>query len=241
MINGFRFLDIDQGTTLDGRITVNPNMFNSGTGVRFLSDFTLEGNGVIRLVTAVGLGDGIRLEGIGRVQVPLTMHGEIAPGLDGVGSMSASSPVTLTGTSSFEAEVAGNLVSDQFASTSTFHADGTLDVSFVDGFNPPLGWAATIVTTGPNGVSGEFAAVNAPQPTDSRLVFRVVYNANQIRVGAFCKADTNLDGSLNIFDIQQFINLYNAQDPAADLAAPFGAFNIFDIQAFVNQYNAGCP
>lgn len=255
VINGFRFLDIDQGTTLNGRITVNPALINAGTGLRFLSDFTLEGNGVIRLahvtttsfvgglagVTAVGLGDGIRLEGIGRVQVPLTMHGEIAPGLDGVGSMSASSPVTLTGTSSFEAEVAGNLVSDQFASTSTFHADGTLDVSFVDGFNPPLGWAATIVTTGPNGVSGEFATVNAPQPTDSRLVFRVVYNTNQIRIGAFCKADTNLDGSLNIFDIQQFINLYNAQDPAADLAAPFGAFNIFDIQAFVNQYNAGCP
>lgn len=255
VINGFRFLDIDQGTTLDGRITINPNMFNSGTGVRFISDFTLEGNGVIRLahvtttstvsalagVTAVGLGDGIRLEGIGRVLVPLTMHGQIAPGLDGVGSMSASSPVTLTGTSSFEAEVSGNMVSDQFASTSTFHADGTLDVSFVQGFNPPLGWSATIVTTGPNGVSGEFATVNAPQPTDSRLAFRVIYNTNQIRVGAFCKADTNLDGSLNIFDIQQFINLYNAQDPAADLAAPFGAFNIFDIQAFVNQYNAGCP
>ncbi len=27
----------------------------------------------------------------------------------------------------------------------------------------------------------------------------------------------------------------------ADLAAPFGSFNIFDLQAYINLYNAGCP
>ncbi len=48
-------------------------------------------------------------------------------------------------------------------------------------------------------------------------------------------------GTLNIFDIQAFIALFNLQDPAADLAEPFGAFNIFDIQEYINRYNAGCP
>ena len=48
-------------------------------------------------------------------------------------------------------------------------------------------------------------------------------------------------GSLNIFDVTQYIALYNAEDPAADLAEPFGAFNVFDITAYIAQYNAGCP
>ena len=48
-------------------------------------------------------------------------------------------------------------------------------------------------------------------------------------------------GVLNIFDIQAFIGLYNAQDAGADLAAPFGVFNIFDLQAYIDLYNQGCP
>ncbi len=48
-------------------------------------------------------------------------------------------------------------------------------------------------------------------------------------------------GTLNIFDIQAYIGLYNAQDDSADLAAPFGVFNIFDLQEYINQYNIGCP
>lgn len=46
-----------------------------------------------------------------------------------------------------------------------------------------------------------------------------------------------LDNVLNIFDYQEFIALYNAQDPRADLAAPFGTYNIFDINAFTAYYN----
>jgi hypothetical protein len=56
-----------------------------------------------------------------------------------------------------------------------------------------------------------------------------------------CTADSNGDGVLNFFDLADFIALYNANDPAADLAAPFGTLNFFDISAFVTAYNAGCP
>jgi hypothetical protein len=38
-----------------------------------------------------------------------------------------------------------------------------------------------------------------------------------------------------------FLAAFNAQDPAADLAAPFGEFNFFDIGRYVNLFNAGCP
>jgi len=56
-----------------------------------------------------------------------------------------------------------------------------------------------------------------------------------------CDADFNKDGLLNFFDISGYIGAFNAQDPAADLAAPFGAFNFFDIAAYISLFNAGCP
>lgn len=57
-----------------------------------------------------------------------------------------------------------------------------------------------------------------------------------------CPADLAAPfGVLNIFDIQAYIALYNAQDAGADLAAPFGTWNIFDIQAYIALYNQGCP
>ena len=251
---GFRTLTIDSGTTNDGSITINPAAIGAGTWLNFASGFTLEGDGLIRLasnsttaaisgepgVVDAALGSGQRLEGIGRIQTPLVVHGVLAPGLS-VGTMSANQPVALSSTSVFEAEVSGDQASDRFVSTSTFHADGTLDVSFVDGFNPPLTWSAEIVTTGANGVTGAFDTVNAPQPADSRLEFRVVYDSNRIRVGAFCKGDANSDGVLNFFDISDFIADYNAGDPAADISPPFGVLNFFDIAEFITRFNTGCP
>ena len=47
-------------------------------------------------------------------------------------------------------------------------------------------------------------------------------------------------GTLNFFDIQAYIALYNVHDPAADFAAPFGLWNFFDVQAFISAFNAGC-
>lgn len=56
-----------------------------------------------------------------------------------------------------------------------------------------------------------------------------------------CVADFNGDGFVNFFDISAFIAAFNAQNPAADLAPPFGVFNFFDISTFIAAYNAGCP
>lgn len=56
-----------------------------------------------------------------------------------------------------------------------------------------------------------------------------------------CPADITKDGIVNFFDIQAFVGLFNAHDPAADLAAPFGEWNFFDITAYVASYSQGCP
>lgn len=56
-----------------------------------------------------------------------------------------------------------------------------------------------------------------------------------------CTADFNNDGVLNFFDISAYLAAFNAQDPGADLAPPFGVLNFFDLAEYLNLFNAGCP
>ncbi|MBL4591541.1 MAG: hypothetical protein JKY96_06230 [Phycisphaerales bacterium] len=56
-----------------------------------------------------------------------------------------------------------------------------------------------------------------------------------------CPADITGEGNLNLQDVFAYLGLFNAQDPAADLAAPFGVFNLQDVFAYLNLFNEGCP
>lgn len=63
-------------------------------------------------------------------------------------------------------------------------------------------------------------------------------------IGSFdvrCFPDQNGDGLINFFDMSAYIALYDAGDPQADIAKPFGALNFFDLSEFVARFNAGCP
>ncbi|MCC5823669.1 MAG: serine hydrolase [Phycisphaerales bacterium] len=68
-----------------------------------------------------------------------------------------------------------------------------------------------------------------------------ISNSARLVVTPGCVADFDGNGVLNFFDFAAFIAAYNAQDPAADLAPPFGVWNFFDVAAFIDAYNAGCP
>jgi len=59
--------------------------------------------------------------------------------------------------------------------------------------------------------------------------------------GTTCLADFNNSGSVNFFDVADFITAFNNQDPAADIAAPFGAWNFFDVSDYITAFNVGCP
>lgn len=62
-----------------------------------------------------------------------------------------------------------------------------------------------------------------------------------LTVSQSCQADLSGNGTLDFFDITEFISLYNAGDLSADLAAPFGTLNFFDVSAYIALYNTGCP
>ncbi len=57
---------------------------------------------------------------------------------------------------------------------------------------------------------------------------------------AGCRADINGDGSLNFFDISDFLTAFSVMDPIADFTGD-GAFNFFDISTFLSEFAAGCP
>lgn len=113
-------------------------------------------------------------------------------------------------------------------------------------FVPQTGDEFTILTA-LNGVSGSFANTPTTVAGGLEYTWSVIYQPNAVVVRlesvapAVCDADINADGLLNFFDMAAFVALYNARDPAADLAGPFGTWNFFDLAAYVNIYTAGCP
>lgn len=56
-----------------------------------------------------------------------------------------------------------------------------------------------------------------------------------------CQGDFNGDGVINYFDVVDFIQAYLNEDPAADIAPPFGVWNFLDIQMFIVRIRVGCP
>tara|TARA_R110000782_G_scaffold19140_9_gene52305 strand:- start:2760 stop:5918 length:3159 start_codon:yes stop_codon:yes gene_type:complete len=238
--------------TNHGTLAINPNNGGAVTNLVIDESLTLDGTGTVHLggitVRSQIIGDPAdtltqgpdhTISGIGRILIPLTNHGTIAPG-SSVGRLESFEPIGFTDTAVLDVEVRADEDADLIDSSSTFHADGTLRVTYIDGFDPTAYWGASIVTADA-GVTGRFDAIDAPVPADDRLAVRVRYLPDEIRIGAVCKPDINFDGQLNFFDISAFIALYNVQDPDADVSAPFGVWNFFDIAAYIGQYNTGCP
>jgi choice-of-anchor B domain-containing protein len=58
--------------------------------------------------------------------------------------------------------------------------------------------------------------------------------------GPVCEADRNGDGTLDFFDVQDYLSSFAAQDPSADLTGD-GVFDFFDVQSFLQLFSAGCP
>lgn len=235
--NGRIFLGIPNGTW-SGDLIFETSMTIQGEGAIVLPHTygpSIEGtSGVV-----AALGPGQRLEGIGIVNVPLTAHGPVAPGLDGVGMLLANVPFTFSPTATLEIEV-GPVSTDHFW-TREVHLDGTLDIRFIDGFSPGTPYWHRTFMSAANHTTGAFHTINGPDLPDPRLEYRVTYAHPYFTVGTYCKADINADQQLNFFDVSTFINIFNAGDPVADIAAPFGTVNFFDLSAYINRFNAGCP
>ncbi len=62
---------------------------------------------------------------------------------------------------------------------------------------------------------------------------------NRLDIGAYCPADFNKDGAINILDYLSFMNAFAAADPQADFNHN-GILDVLDFIAFQNAAAAGC-
>lgn len=242
-------LEIVGTVTNHGTISINYQNGGFATSLTTTTPATIDGIGDVILagstsrsqITGVGitLGAGQTLRGYGQVNGPLTLHGTLAPGFS-VGEIEASAPITLSNTSTYEVEVSGPTTHDTIDSSSTFHADGTLDLSLLDGFVPTTAFVATIVTADA-GVTGTFDTLVAPPPPlDPRLTYKIGYFDTEIRVGAVCDSDVDFNGELDFFDVSLFLSLFAQQDPSVDYNND-SQFDFFDVSLFLSTFGAGCP
>ncbi|MFK7760148.1 MAG: GC-type dockerin domain-anchored protein [Phycisphaerales bacterium] len=68
----------------------------------------------------------------------------------------------------------------------------------------------------------------------------VTSNSMHDYIGSACAADVNGDGSLNFFDVSDFLMKFQTGDLSADFNDD-GLLNFLDVSAFLNAYGAGCP
>ncbi len=77
-------------------------------------------------------------------------------------------------------------------------------------------------------------------PTSTGVFFVDDVQVDDQQLGPSCPPDLNGDGVLDFFDIQTFLNAYDAQDPIADFNSD-GIFDFFDVQIYLGLFGAGCP
>ncbi|MCC5823113.1 MAG: hypothetical protein LAT64_10080 [Phycisphaerales bacterium] len=113
-------------------------------------------------------------------------------------------------------------------------------------------WAMGPVIVGPlaPGAEGTVSLVIEPPLSEPAGSFTLLVSARSLRDGGtrsaaevgvtvLCGADFNADGGVDFFDIQDFLQAYLGQDPAADFTGD-GSFDFFDVQAFLAAFAAGC-
>jgi len=108
----------------------------------------------------------------------------------------------------------------------TINADGSFFYQADPGFSGTDSFTYRSVTSIPN----------VPDPVYSNAATVIVI----ITESTCGPADFTGDGSLDIFDVFAFLDVFNASDPTADFTND-GVLDIFDVFAFLDAFNTGCP
>ncbi len=250
---------VDLATSLinNGTVVINPdaNIFNGV--LRFTTGTSIDGNGEIILVANnndddaqivnngpdATLGSGQTIRGSGLLTGNMTVDGTIDPeGSLRAISHNGVSTLTLSGNSTARFDLSGTAANtfDRIKSVSTVSIEGGHCVVTIDPSYTPLPGDSWDIVTGST-VSGRFNSYDLPVSAVAGYSYRVFYQPDRAFVRLTCGSDFDGDGTLNFFDVSGFLADYNAQDPRADVAAPFGVWNFFDISAFLGAYSTGCP
>ncbi|MBA3482633.1 MAG: autotransporter-associated beta strand repeat-containing protein, partial [Pirellulales bacterium] len=184
---------------------------NAYTGLTTVNEGTLIINGSIAGHAVVK--NGGTLKGTGSMGTPtVEMGGVFAPGTS-PGTITVGGLNLLSG-STLEYEL-GATTRDRIVVTNNGNVTlgGVLNLSLLDGFNPPLGQAFTLFEGAVGTITGTFSAVNAP--TFNGHTLNVLYGANQVTLqvgeaGSILAADFDEDGSVNGADLARWRTNFGA-------------------------------
>jgi hypothetical protein len=112
---------------------------------------------------------------------------------------------------------------------------GEFEAVYVGGYVPALFDSIRFISGSP--VTGAFSTLTLPfEDPDPDVKTLLVYSGTDVRLLHTSTADVNNDGTLDLFDFLEFVNLFNAQDPEADFTGD-GVFDLFDFLKFINVFN----
>jgi outer membrane protein assembly factor BamB len=117
-------------------------------------------------------------------------------------------------------------------------------VNYAGTFTVPNNAAAALELNGMLYVGGSDGSLLEVDP-DNGAVLRTfdigtpIHAITPVNGIVACPADYNVTGTVDIFDVLTFIELYQAGLPAADTNGD-GVHDIFDVTTFIDLYTAGC-
>ncbi len=177
--------------------------------------------------------------------------GLVAPGLS-VGTLSVTGRYTQGTDGRLRVELASASSHDRLLITGAAALGGTLAISLLDGFDPPIGQSFVILTFDSH--TGTFETVTGKVAGPGK-VFRIAYNPTDVTlvVEPGVPADFDADGDVDLTDFQAFQGCFNGPNrPYAQpncAASDFDADNdvdLSDFQVFQACFNgpnrpAACP
>lgn len=118
-------------------------------------------------------------------------------------------------------------------------------VNYSGTFDTPHVPTAVLAHAGRLYVGGQDGMVHEMDPADGTILrsFNLFVEVRGIAptTGLIsCPADYDISGSLNFFDVAQFMDLFAARLPAGDFNGD-GLYDFFDVQSFLSVFNSGCP
>lgn len=232
------------GFTTDGEIDVSFGnlILSDSNGVGLGALTTLRNNSTLTCPSAINLGVTPTLDvlqGQGFVSGTVSCTGVLRPGVlggDETGQLTLLSSLafnsgTLKG--QLHLDLAGTAAADRDRVTATgpITADGTIEVRLINGFAPPNGFSAAVLSSTAS-VTGAFVTEILPPK------FHVEYGAKDVFV-VFCAADFDNDGFITGEDFDQYVAAFEAGDIAADFDGDeFVTGDDFD--GFVAAFEPGC-
>ena len=237
---GFSFGTMDVFGDIDNQMT-GTIVVTGNSQATFYDDVI--NNGEFRVSsgsTAVVFGDFSGTNGVtGGGEVFL--EGDLRPG-NSPAQAFFESDVVLTFNSNTEMELGGTEIGTEYDSidvTGTFEIDGDLNVALIDGFKPLAGDTFELIRA--DILDGSFRNISLPK-LDPGLRWQIEQDGTrlQVTVAAIIFGDVNLDGVVNLLDIDPFINrlstgTYQAE---ADINQD-GVVNLLDIDPFIAILGGG--